>query len=223
MNMLQINDLRFRYSGENKDLLNIPHWQVAAGEAIFLSAPSGGGKSTLINLLAGIITPQYGTINLLGIAINHLSARKRDAFRARHIGMVFQQFNLIPYLSVVDNIRLASHFSALSAVEADKRAVRLLESLGLTDADAKRKAGQLSVGQQQRVAIARALINEPEVLLVDEPTSALDTAHRDMFIELLMQQLVPARTSLIFVSHDTSLKSHFSRHVNFVELHHDAG
>lgn len=220
--MLRINDLRFRYPDDNKDLLNIPHWQVAAGEAIFLSAPSGSGKSTLINLLAGVMTPQYGTVSLLGTVINQLPARRRDAFRARHIGMVFQQFNLIPYLSVLDNLRLASHFSVLPAVEADKRALRLLDNLGLTEVDSRRKAGQLSVGQQQRVAIARALINEPELLLVDEPTSALDTAHRDRFIELLMQQLVPARTSLIFVSHDTSLKSHFSRHVNIGELQHDA-
>ncbi|WP_297810098.1 ATP-binding cassette domain-containing protein [uncultured Methylophaga sp.] len=220
--MLLIDNLTFRYPGDDRDLLHIPHWQVEAGEAIFLSAPSGSGKSTLINLLAGILTPQQGTIRLLDTLINQLSARRRDAFRARHIGMVFQQFNLIPYLSVMDNIRLASHFSALSAAEADKRASQLLDKLGLTEAEAGRKAGLLSVGQQQRVAIARALINEPELLLVDEPTSALDTAHRDRFIDLLMQQLVPARTSLIFVSHDTSLRSHFSRHVEIGALQHDA-
>lgn len=220
--MLLIDNLTFRYPGDDRDLLHIPHWQVEAGEAIFLSAPSGSGKSTLINLLAGILTPQQGTIRLLDTLINQLSARRRDAFRARHIGMVFQQFNLIPYLSVMDNIRLASHFSALSAAEADKRASQLLDKLGLTEAEAGRKAGLLSVGQQQRVAIARALINEPELLLVDEPTSALDTAHRDRFIDLLMQQLVPARTSLIFVSHDVSLRSNFSRHVEIGALQHDA-
>ncbi len=220
--MLLIEDLTFRYPGANKDLLNIPHWQVEAGEAIFLTAPSGSGKSSLINLLAGIITPQQGTIRVLDIPINQLSARRRDAFRARHIGMVFQQFNLIPYLSVADNIRLASHFSALSTHEADNHALRLLGKLGLSEMEAGRKAAQLSVGQQQRVAIARALINEPQLLLVDEPTSALDTAHRDKFIDLLMQQLVPARTSLIFVSHDASLRSHFSRHVEIGALQHDA-
>ena len=220
--MLLIEDLTFRYPGADKDLLNIPHWQVEAGEAIFLTAPSGSGKSTLINLLAGIITPQQGTIRVLDTPINQLSARRRDAFRARHIGMVFQQFNLIPYLSVADNIRLASHFSALSTHEADKRALRLLDKLGLSEMEAGHKAAQLSVGQQQRVAIARALINEPQLLLVDEPTSALDTAHRDKFIDLLMQQLVPARTSLIFVSHDASLRSHFSRHVEIGALQHDA-
>lgn len=220
--MLHIQNLRFRYPGDASDLLNIPHWQVAAGDTIFLSAPSGSGKSTLIHLLAGIITPQQGTISVLDTPINQLSARRRDAFRARHIGMVFQQFNLLPYLSVADNIRLASHFSALSAAEADKRALRLLDKLGLTQAETSRKAGRLSVGQQQRVAIARALINEPELLLVDEPTSALDTAHRDRFIDLLMQQLAPSRTSLIFVSHDTNLQSHFSRHVEIGALQHDA-
>lgn len=220
--MLHIQNLKFRYPDDESDLLNIPHWQVAAGEAIFLSAPSGSGKSTLINLLAGIITPQQGIISVLDTPINHLSARRRDAFRARHIGMVFQQFNLIPYLSVADNIRLASHFSSLSAAEADKRALRLLDRLGLAQAEISRKAGRLSVGQQQRVAIARALINQPELLLVDEPTSALDTAHRDRFIDLLMQQLVASRTSLIFVSHDTSLRSHFSRHVEIGALQHDA-
>lgn len=222
MIMLLIEDLKYRYPEQDNDLLDISHWQVAAGEAIFLSAPSGSGKSTLINLLAGILTPQQGTIRILDTAINQLSARRRDAFRARHIGMVFQQFNLIPYLSVADNIRLASHFSASSATEADTRALQLLDKLGLTQTEVRRKAGQLSVGQQQRVAIARALINEPELLLVDEPTSALDTAHRDKFIDLLMQQLVPAKTSLIFVSHDTSLQSHFSRHVEIGALQHDA-
>lgn len=217
--MLQIQDMRFRYPGDDSDILNIPQWQVADGETVFLSAPSGSGKSTLINLIAGIITPQHGTISVLDTPVNQLSSRRRDAFRARHIGMVFQQFNLIPYLSVMDNIRLASHFSALTAGEAEKRAMQLLEKLGLTEREAGRQAGQLSVGQQQRVAIARAFVNDPELLLVDEPTSALDSAHRDRFNELLMEQMMPTRTSLIFVSHDGNLRSHFSRHVEIGALH----
>ncbi|KGM06080.1 Methionine ABC transporter ATP-binding protein [Methylophaga thiooxydans] len=219
--MFVINDLKFHYPDEDNDLLNIPHWQVATGESVFLSAPSGTGKSTLVNLLAGIITPQHGTIRVMDSVINHLSSRQRDAFRARHIGMVFQQFNLIPYLSVMDNIRLASRFSDMSRAEADERSHTLLQMLGLTTLDATRQADQLSVGQQQRVAIVRALVNEPALLLVDEPTSALDTAHRDQFIDLLMQQLDSSRTSLVFVSHDSSLKHHFSRHVHIGQLQHD--
>ncbi|EEF78670.1 ABC transporter ATP-binding protein [Methylophaga thiooxydans] len=220
--MFVINDLKFHYPDDDNDLLNIPHWQVAAGESVFLSAPSGTGKSTLVNLLAGIITPQHGTIRVMDSVINHLSSRQRDAFRARHIGMVFQQFNLIPYLSVMDNIRLASRFSDMSRAEADERSHTLLQMLGLTTLDATRQAEQLSVGQQQRVAIVRALVNEPALLLVDEPTSALDAAHRDQFIGLLMQQLDTSRTSLVFVSHDSSLKHHFSRHVHIGQLQHDA-
>jgi putative ABC transport system ATP-binding protein len=220
--MLVVDDLRFRYPGDAEDLLIIPHWQMAAGESVFLTAPSGSGKSTLINLLAGILRPQQGDITIMDTAINRLSARKRDAFRARHIGMVFQQFNLIPYLSVMDNIQLASHRSTRSAAEITERSHQLLDQLGLSVSDRQRKSSQLSVGQQQRVAIARALLNEPELLLVDEPTSALDTAHRDRFIDVLMQQLDTSQTSLVFVSHDNSLKSHFSRHLQIGELQHDA-
>lgn len=219
--MFVINDLKFHYPDEDNDLLNIPHWQVAAGESVFLSAPSGTGKSTLVNLLAGIITPQHGTIRVMDNVINHLSSRQRDAFRARHIGMVFQQFNLIPYLCVMDNIRLASRFSGLNRAEADARSQDLLQKLGLTSLDATRQAEYLSVGQQQRVAIVRALVNEPALLLVDEPTSALDAANRDQFIDLLMEQLDTSRTSLVFVSHDSNLKHHFSRHVRIEELQQD--
>lgn len=219
--MLIIQDLTFHYPGDSEALLQIPHWQIEKGESVFLSAPSGSGKSTLMNLIAGVILPQKGTITVMGTEINHLSGRQRDAFRAHHIGMVFQKFNLIPYLSAIDNIRLASHFSEQPATEIDHNIDHLLNKLGLSKADSLRPAGQLSVGQQQRVAIIRALINRPNLLLVDEPTSALDTAHRDQFIDVLMQQIDTSDTSLLFVSHDTHLATHFDRHVTLKELSSD--
>ena len=180
-----------------------------SGERIFLHGPSGTGKSTLLNLLAGILLPSSGSIDILGERLNTLSARQRDKWRARHIGVVFQQFNLVPYLNAVDNIQLAAHFGG--SLNAEDRAKDLLLAFGINSDHHSNTASQLSLGQQQRVAIARALINQPELLIVDEPTSALDTQNRDAFIALLLEQATRHNTTLIFVSHDLSLASEFSR------------
>ncbi len=203
-----LKDVRFSWSRDHAPLLDIPDWVLSPGERLFLYGPSGSGKTSLLNLLAGIILPQNGRVELLGQSMNELSARARDRFRARHIGVVFQQFNLIPYLSVLDNVGLAAHF-ARDTEGVRERSHDLLRRLGLPEAHDHRPASHLSVGQQQRVAVARALISRPEILLADEPTSALDSDHRDAFMTLLLEQVAATGSTLVFVSHDRALASAF--------------
>lgn len=217
--VIKISDLYFSYPGKRQPtVLNIPAWQVARGDRVFLKGPSGSGKSTLLNLLAGILVANQGRIEILGQDIAALSAHKRDRFRAAHIGIVFQQFNLIPYLSVLDNIRLAAHFGKKHITGLDLMAKQLFETLGLDHTLITKKASNLSVGQQQRLAIVRALINAPEILIVDEPTSALDSDIRDAFMKILMEIGQIQGNTLIFVSHDTALAPHFHHVVNLAEI-----
>lgn len=207
--LLSIKDLRFHYPGDSKVVLDIPQWSVSTGEQVFLHGPSGAGKSTFLKLLAGLLVPCDGRITMLGQPLQSLRSGQRDKWRARHIGFVFQQFNLIPYLSGRDNIHLAAHFGGKGDI--DTAATALLTSLGLDEKLHRKPAAELSIGQQQRVAIARALINQPELLIVDEPTSALDTKNRDVFMALLHEQLYENSTALVFVSHDLSLAHGMSR------------
>ena len=204
-------------SADNRGLF-IPRWTLHRGQRVFLYGESGSGKTTLLNLLAGVLTPAKGTVKLLEQEFSALSSRRRDQFRARHIGVVFQQFNLISYLSVVKNIQLAAYFAGESTKDLELRATELLVKLRLSPDVAQRRASELSVGQQQRVAIARALINSPEILLVDEPTSALDAAARDAFMEILIEMCDLSKTTLIFVSHDQSLQRYFETRVAMSSL-----
>lgn len=213
---VSIRNLQFSYGKAGDDpILEIPEWSIGAGEHVFLHGPSGSGKSTLLNLLAGILVTTGGNIQILDQWLDRMSGRQRDNFRARHIGFVFQQFNLIPYLSVLDNIRLASHFAGSSSRKnVDLQATTLLQALGINAALYHRPASLLSIGQQQRVAIARSLINTPELLIVDEPTSSLDSQNRDAFMTLLMEVVTQHNITLIFVSHDQSLARYFSQVVS---------
>jgi putative ABC transport system ATP-binding protein len=171
----------------------------------------------LLNLLCGMLKPSSGELRVLDCDLARLSGHARDRFRARHMGVVFQQFNLIPWLSVRDNVHLAAHFAGgKSTVQA--RLAELAEQLNLPDALLERRAADLSIGQQQRVAVMRALINHPEILLVDEPTSALDQDNRDAFIHLLMTTLDHCGATLLFVSHDQTLASHFPIQLSMTEL-----
>jgi putative ABC transport system ATP-binding protein len=216
---IKISKLRFSYPGKARVLvLDIPEWHIAKGDRVFLKGPSGSGKSTLLNLLAGILAADSGTIEILGQNLGALSARKRDRFRAAHIGIVFQQFNLIHYLSILDNIRLAAHFSKKERVDVDLAAKQLFDALGLDNTLITKKASDLSVGQQQRVAIARALINAPEILIVDEPTSALDSDTRDAFMSVLLEISKTHGNTLVFVSHDTALTHHFHHVISLAEI-----
>lgn len=219
--IIAVNQLRFRWQAAQPDVLNIDQWQVKPGERVFIRGASGSGKSTLLALLAGVAVPQSGDILVLNQAVNRLSASARDHFRSHHIGFIFQQFNLIPYLSLVENVILPCHFSSRRRAKAlqnggslDSEALRLLQHLGLTDSRLlSRPVTELSVGQQQRVAAARALMGQPELLIADEPTSALDSEMREVFIELLFEECAATNSTLLFVSHDRQLEQLFDRHL----------
>jgi len=215
---IEVSNLQFSYAKESATIIDIASWQVYQGEHVFLSGPSGSGKSTLLNLLCGTLTPTQGSIALLEQPFSSLSNRQRDKFRARNIGVVFQQFNLIPYLSVAQNINAAAYFASAdtSKKDNDAKVHHLLDRLQLPSHVLHAKADALSIGQQQRVAIARALINDPQLLVVDEPTSALDTDARDSFMSLLKE--VAAQSTMIFVSHDKAMESYFDRHCSIGEI-----
>jgi putative ABC transport system ATP-binding protein len=209
-------DLRFAWPGKPL-LLDIREFRLHRGERIFLRGPSGSGKSTLLGLLGGILSPQHGKIEVLGTDLAALSAAARDQFRGAHLGFIFQMFNLIPYLGVLDNLLLPLRFSPartarLQNVDPIQEAHRLLEALGLGTAEyLERPVTELSMGQQQRVAAARALLGRPEIIVADEPTSSLDQDTRQDFLQLLMDECRTQGTSLLFVSHDTSLGNLFDR------------
>ncbi len=213
--------VRFAYRGDNT-VLDIHRLDVARGERLFLHGPSGSGKTTLLGLLAGVLVPTSGAVRVLGHDMQSMSGGARDRFRAEHLGYVFQLFNLIPYLSVLDNITLPCRLSAARrarlggtapAAEAAMLA-RRLDIATLLD----EPVTALSVGQQQRVAVARALIGSPELVVCDEPTSALDADRRDRFLELLFASCDDAGSALVFVSHDMSLAPRFARTVELGTL-----
>jgi len=173
--------------------------------------------------------PREGTVSLLGTPWASLSGARRDAFRADHVGYIFQQFNLLPYLSVLDNVLLPCRFSGLrrqramaAAGSPQAAAAALLQRVGLNQELWARAASQLSVGQQQRVAAARALIGQPELVIADEPTSALDSALRDSFMALLLQQCLDTGTTLVFVSHDERLAPLFDSSLALQQINHAA-
>ncbi len=219
--MIALAQVRFRWPGQVAPCLDIDRFAVAAGERVFLHGPSGSGKSTLLNLVGGVAVPEHGRVELLGTDLATQSSRARDRFRANHIGFVFQQFNLLPWLCAFDNVLLPCTFSAARAQRAgDARdeAARLLARLDLAPALWKKPAGELSVGQQQRVAAARALIGRPEILIADEPTSALDAARQQAFIDLLLAESAAVGATLLFVSHDARLAAHFDRVVALADI-----
>lgn len=223
--MLSLNQLRFQYPNQLRPMIDIPSLTLAKGENLFLHGQSGSGKSTLLNLVSGVLSPNSGSITLLETDLGALSQSKKDAFRANHIGFIFQNFNLIPYLNAEQNTLLGCHFSKSRKNKAIAKygnlshaAHAILASLGLSESITKQAVHTLSIGQQQRVAIARALIGEPELIIADEPTSALDENAKKEFIQLLFSQTTKSHASLLFVSHDTSLKSEFSSQVALCDI-----
>lgn len=205
-----------------RPVLDVPRFTVARGERVFLKGPSGSGKSTLLGLVGGVLLPDRGHVRVLGQDLGALRGSARDRFRATHVGFVFQMFNLVPYLSVLENVLLPARFSAerrTRAGDLEGEARRLLTALGLGAADLERRGvTQLSIGQQQRVAAARALLGRPGIVIADEPTSALDWDARESFLTLLMQECRAAGTTLLFVSHDVTLGSLFDRTVSLGEI-----
>lgn len=219
---LVCDNLHFQWPGARARCLLLGNLTLASGEALFLHGPSGCGKSTLLSLIAGVLVPQGGTLQVLGEALPAMRPGARDAFRAAHLGVIFQQFNLLPYLSALDNIVLPCRLSAARHARlhgrAEDEARRLAQRLDLDDGVLRQRARELSVGQQQRVAAARALIGQPALVIADEPTSALDAARQAGFIELLLGECAANGASLLFVSHDQRLACHFDRAVAWGEL-----
>jgi len=222
--VLQLGDLRFGYDPA-QEIINIESFSIGAGESVFLQGPSGCGKSTLLGLIGGVLPAVTGLISICGQDITQLSAGQRDQLRADHIGIIFQQFNLLPYLSVLQNCVLPCRFSNLRKQRAEQAsgsvseaARELLIGLGLSEAQLTLNVSDLSVGQQQRVAVARALIGGPDLIIADEPTSSLDRNNRDRFIDLLNKQRGLFGSSLLFVTHDDSLAPHFDRQASLPDL-----
>jgi putative ABC transport system ATP-binding protein len=220
-----MTDVVFRWPGRDAFTLAIDRFTLHQGERLLLTGPSGSGKSTFLSLLAGIVTPQEGVIDVLGTDIARLRGAARDRFRAGHLGIIFQMFNLLPYGSVIDNVVLPLSFSASRRARAEAEggghaaAVRLLESLGIERLLIEgTSAAHLSVGQQQRVAAARALIGSPELIVADEPTSSLDRDRQQAFLDLLFADIAAANATLIMVSHDESLAPRFTRAANLTGI-----
>jgi putative ABC transport system ATP-binding protein len=202
---------------KREQLLAIEQLRVERGERVFLNGPSGSGKSTLLALIGGVLKPQRGQLRVLGTSMTGLNASGRDRFRGEHIGFIFQMFNLIPYLSVLENVLLPLQFSAarssrIVGLRPEREALRLLEALGVQGSTlVARRVTDLSMGQQQRVAAARALIGRPGLVIADEPTSSLDADARAAFLALLMEECSACGSTLVFVSHDASLAAQFDR------------
>ncbi len=220
--LIKLNQVKFTYSSDSERcVLNLPYWQIASGENVLLIGESGSGKSTLLNLLSGISVPDSGSVVVAGQALQTMSNRQRDRFRAERIGYVAQSFNLIPYLSAVDNIQLATYFahgserknsgSNISGSNKSLEIKALLSELNIVQEHWNRPVSQLSIGQQQRIAIARAVANKPQLIIADEPTSSLDQSNRDNFMSILMATASTHETTLVFVSHDLSLNRYFDR------------
>jgi putative ABC transport system ATP-binding protein len=222
---VDIVDLSFSWTG-SEPVLRIGCFTLGARERVFVHGASGSGKSTLLGLIGGVQLPDAGQLRVLGEPLPQLRGARRDAFRADRIGFIFQMFNLLPFLSILDNVALPCRFSPRRRSVAIERsgsvaeeARRLLARLGLSDESMlARRVDRLSIGQQQRVAAARALIGAPELVIADEPTSALDADARQDFIELLLSECDQARAAVMFVSHDRALGARFDRAVAISEL-----
>jgi putative ABC transport system ATP-binding protein len=223
-NVVHMHGIRFKWPGSRSFSIEIDDFTVKRGERLLLSGPSGSGKSTLLSLLAGIMAPATGCIEVLGTDITTLGSAARDRFRAEHYGIIFQMFNLLPYGAVIDNVVLPLSFAPKRRKRTQalggeaEQARHLLSALGLEEEFLSGAAASLSVGQQQRVAAARALIGAPELIIADEPTSALDRDHREKFLDLLFRQVADAGASLIMVSHEEDFANHFDRVVHLEDL-----
>jgi ABC-type lipoprotein export system ATPase subunit len=212
--MLEINQLTKSYtsaSGEKIIVLEIGHLRINRHEKVALVGPSGSGKSTLLNSIAGIIHPTSGSINLLNTNILDLSEGKMDTFRAQNIGYVFQNFNLLPGFTAVENIVIAMRFAKSIRVSQQKsRAKELLKQVGL-EHHLESKVERLSNGEQQRVAIARALANNPSIVLADEPTASLDYKNTEIVYSMLVDVCAENAAALLLCTHDMELAKRMDR------------
>jgi putative ABC transport system ATP-binding protein len=221
MDTLRIRDLEFSYK-KDSPLLKISSLVLKKGEKVFLKGNSGSGKSTLLSIVTGILSPQKGEVNVLDNNLGLLTQSQKDSLRGESMGYIFQLFNLIPYLSVLDNITLpcrihSGRFKKLCSLGLFEEAQRLAQALSI-EYLLNKPTNELSVGQQQRVAAARALIGSPKFIIADEPTSSLDYNQRENFIKLLMSECEKKETTLLFVSHDPTLAPFFDRSIEMSSL-----
>jgi len=213
---LRIRELRKSYEdpeGGRVVVLDLDRLDVARGEALAVSGESGAGKTTLLNLVAGILVPDRGTIEIMGEPMTGRSEVRRDRLRARHVGYLFQTFNLLPTLTALENVELGMTFRPRTGTAPRALALEALGRVGLADR-ARHRPAQLSVGQQQRVAIARALAGHPALVLADEPTSNLDAKRAAQCLDLLMAFAAEQQAALLVVSHDESALARFDRTVH---------
>lgn len=211
---LALKDVRFRWDGKAPFEIAIDSFEVQRGETVLLLGDSGSGKTTLLSLICGIILPHSGLLQVDGTALADLRAGARDRFRAERIGIIFQQFNLLPYARVLDNILLPLQFAPdrrRRAGQGAQAATRLCAALGLPYGLLHAPAERLSTGQQQRVAVARAMIGAPPLIVADEPASALDAGAQSAFLDLLFANVARANSTLLMVSHDPRLGDRFDR------------
>ncbi|MDH3666254.1 MAG: ABC transporter ATP-binding protein [Paracoccaceae bacterium] len=210
-----MRDVAFSWRGRTPFRIDVAGLTVDSGERIALLGESGSGKSTLLSLISGIMAPDHGSIRVAGTEISALRRSARDRFRAEQIGVIFQQFNLLPFATPMDNLLLPLRFAKARRARLDdprEEALKLTDALGLPNALVLRaRASELSVGQQQRVAVARALLGAPALILADEPTSSLDAGTQDRFLDLLFEQANAANATLIMVTHDERLTGQFDR------------
>lgn len=218
---LRTQALTFRWAPDQA-LLSFPDIDLPQGDHLFLRGPSGSGKSTLLSLICGLSPLQQGRLELLGENVGHCSRGQLDRLRANRLGVIFQQFNLVPYLDPLANVllpcRLSSQRRSRTSPSAPEEARSLLSALAIPESHWSRGISELSVGQQQRVAAARALIGAPSLILADEPTSALDSDNRDRFLDVLLGLANQRQTSVLFVSHDESLARHFHRQLSLGDV-----
>jgi putative ABC transport system ATP-binding protein len=209
--MISITDLSFAYPGSSFRL-QVDSLTVAVGQSLALLGPSGVGKTTLLRLMTGLLQPNSGEVKLGAVSLSRLNETNRRAFRLSEVGLVFQDFALLDYLTVEENILLPQRFGKEPLTPAASQAIRGLAERLEIDKHWRKLAGQLSQGERQRVAIARALIHRPRYLFADEPTASLDAVRREVVMNLLQDYIQENEACLIMVTHDTELISRFPVH-----------
>tara|TARA_B100001059_G_scaffold44594_1_gene36969 strand:- start:535 stop:1221 length:687 start_codon:yes stop_codon:yes gene_type:complete len=219
-NLISVENLNYSLGDNTKFSLKINKFILKKSDSFLIYGDSGLGKSTFLNLLSGTLRPQEGAINILGTNIVDSSSAVKDKIRGDHFGIVFQTFNLLPYITVKNNILLGKAYSNRKQLLSSNDEVKILmDKLSLNYKDlVDRKAYELSIGQQQRVAVARALIGKPEIIIADEPTSALDQDNQKEFINLLFKSLDENEQGLIMVSHNKKLSKKFKIVKNITEI-----
>ena len=219
--IVKIESLRFQWSKDNNFKIFVPKLEVGRGKKVLFLGESGSGKTTLLSLICGFLEPLSGSISINDKIISDLTSTNKDAYRSDNIGIIFQQFNLLPYANVIDNIILPLYFSKQRSKKVENKinaAMNLCDQLRLPESILNQKASNLSVGQQQRVAVARALIGSPSIIVADEPTSSLDTEAQELFLDLMFDQISKNSSTLLMVSHDKSLTNYFDQVIDINEI-----